>query len=330
MKKSMHLGLHEYFNEVDSSANLTKIERSINMRHAEETYWKHQGEEAILQEFDGLQGYLYFIDIVLDDERHIPFEIDHPDLHILYVLSDSGPVKFYDQDAHLLSKLVNHRAQYLYLPPENYHIILPPGRSTIFGFYFRASIFREGNDSKYTFLQPLLDAYRSQSPLPKCSIDFRVGPITELYIETLCRNLVAKQLHTESFILERLIQLIELSKQKIHEEYDYEDAYKNLIYKYVNIIKVYVDIYGQNFSLQEVAEKMGYSESHMSHILKRQTGIPAKQYKDRFVMERCRKELKAYGLLGDAAERCGFSSVASFSKFFKKHTGETPGEFRNR
>lgn len=330
MKKSMHLGLHEYFDEVDSPAYLTKIERSIDMRHAEVTYWKQQHEEAVLQEFDGLQGYLYFIDILLDDERHIPFKIDHPDLHILYVLSGSAPVKFYDQDTHLLSQLANHRAQYLYLPPKNYHITIPLGRSTIFGFYFRASIFREGNDSKYRFLQPLLDAYRSQSPLPKCSIDFRVGPITELYIETLCRNLVAKQLHNESFILERLIRLIELSKQKIHEEYDYEDIYKTVINKYINIIKAYVDIYGQNFNLQDVTEKMGFSESHMSHILKRQTGTTAKQYKDRFVVERCRKELKAYGLLGDAAERCGFSSVASFSKFFKKHTGETPGAFRNR
>src|SRR5690606_19810771 len=200
----------------------------------------------------------------------------------------------------------------------------------IFGFYFRASIFREGNDNKYTFLHPLLEAYRSRSPLPRCSIDFRVGPITELYIETLCRNLVPKQLNNESFILERLIQLIELSKQKVHEENNHNELYNNLIYKYVNTIKIYVDIYGQNFSLQEVAEKMGFSESHMSHILKRQTGTTAKQYKDQFVLERCRKELPAYGQEGDAAERCGFSSVAACSKFFKKHTGETPGAFRNR
>jgi AraC-like DNA-binding protein len=330
MKKSMHLGLHEYFEQVSSLSDLAEIKRSTPMRNAEETYWKNQQEEAVLQEFDGHQGYLYFIDILLEDERHIPFEIDHADLHILYVLSDSGPIKLYNQDTHLLSKVANHRAQYLYLPPEDYHIALPPGKSTIFGFYFRASIFRDGNDTKYTFLHPLLDAYRSRSPLPKCSIDFRVGPITQLYIETLCRNLVAKQLHNESFILERLIQLIELSKQKVHEEYDHEDTYKNLIYKYINIIKAHVDMYGQNFSLQEVAEKMGFSESHMSHILKRQTGIPAKQYKDRFVLERCRKELLAYGQVGDAAERCGFSSAAAFSKFFKKHTGETPGAFRNR
>src|SRR5690606_29846631 len=127
MKKSMHLGLHEYFEQVSSLSDLAEIKRSTPMRNAEETYWKNKREEAVLQEFDGHQGYLYFIDVLLEKERCIPFEIDHADLHILYVLSDSGTVKLYDSQTTLLCQLSNHRARYLYLPPEDYHIALPPG-----------------------------------------------------------------------------------------------------------------------------------------------------------------------------------------------------------
>lgn len=325
----MHLGLHEYFDHVSSLSDLTLIKRSLHMRHAEETYWKRQNEEVILQEFDGQQGYLSHMDLLLDGERCIPFEIDFADLHLVYVLSDDDAVRLYDRHATLLSRVNNLRATYFYLPPDDYHVKLPPGRTTIFGFYFRASIFRNGNDRRYTFLQPLLDAYRERSLLPKASVDFHVGPVTRRYIETLCKNLQTKQLHNESFIMTKLIQLIELSREKIHEEYEKASANQALLNKATRLIEAYVATHGQAFSIQNLADDLGISVAHLYHIFKREVKMPPKTYKDRLVVQRCYEELLMYGQIGDAAERCGFSSVAAFSQFFKKKTGQTPSAFRS-
>ncbi|MBD1433759.1 AraC family transcriptional regulator [Sphingobacterium sp. DN00404] len=324
MKKSMHLGLHEYFNEVDSPAYLTNIERSIAMRHAEETYWKHQSEEVILQDFDGLQGYLYFIDIVLDDERHIPFEIDHPDLHILYVLSDNDTVSIVDQQTDAVCQVPSERAIYLYLPSDDYQFNLPKGFTKIFGFYFRASIFRRGNERAYDFLHPLLDAHRQQSNLPLASRDFMVGPKTRYHIEWLCENLHPTQLNNDHFISGKILELIELSRIKILSEDSKISHELRIAQEARELLILYIAHDGQSTQLKKLEEALEPTLSTINRFHKTYFGKTLQQLRDDLLLDRACDLLRSGLSPTECAYELNYNSPESFYHFFKKNKGLSP------
>lgn len=80
--------------------------------------------------------------------------------------------------------------------------------------------------------------------------------------------------------------------------------------------------------LQIIARDLGVSESHLRAIFRRRHGISV----GRYVREaRCRLaalELRAgRGSIADVAEACGFGSVYSFGRTFKRVLGVTPGAF---
>jgi|GEM_PF-4939042 len=324
MKKSMHLGLHEYFTEVNSPADLTEIERGINMRHAEKTYWKQQQEEAVLQEFDGHQGYLYIIDILLKEERYIPFEIDHPDLHILYVLSDNDTVSIYDQQTCAVCQVSGERAVYLYLPPDDYQFYLPKGFTKIFGFYFRASIFRRGNERAYDFIHLLLDAHRQQSNLPLASKDFRIGSKTRHHIETLCENLYPTQLNNDHFISGKILELIDLSRIKILNEDSKINHELHIAQEAQDLLALYIAQDGQSALLKKLEEKLKPTLPTINRFHKTYFGKTLQQLRDDLLLEKACELLRSGMSPKETAYALNYNSPQAFYHFFKKNKGLTP------
>lgn len=81
----------------------------------------------------------------------------------------------------------------------------------------------------------------------------------------------------------------------------------------------------------EVAEALGCSRNHFSQRLKRESGLSAKEFFDRELVEAARRYLECSDLaVGEIALRLGFSDVFAFDAFFKRCTGRTPGECRRK
>src|SRR5690606_28807142 len=218
------------------------------------------------QEFDGYFGFLYYLEILLEQQRIMPLETDKADLHILYSLSSPGIIKLMDSHAQPITSLSSGRASYLYLPPEEYTLCLPKGRSQLFGLYFRSKIFRMGNERPYDFLHPLLSAYHSNSSDPMVSKDFRIGPRTRLSIEALARDLQAKQLNNEGFILDKLIQLIELSKDKVGEEENKIHYELRLAEQAQQLIGLYVEQEGQMANLKNLEKDLNITLATINRL----------------------------------------------------------------
>ncbi len=84
-------------------------------------------------------------------------------------------------------------------------------------------------------------------------------------------------------------------------------------------------------SLRDVAQAVGYSPCHLTHVFREQTGTPITAW----IIQR--RIAAAQQLLAEpnvkvaaAAEAVGFNDLCYFTRQFVRHVGMTPGRFRSR
>lgn len=80
--------------------------------------------------------------------------------------------------------------------------------------------------------------------------------------------------------------------------------------------------------VSELAELCHVSEATLRRIFLAETGMPPKDYISSLRLERAKMLLRGGAVeVCEAAQLCGFDDPSYFSRFFKKHTGITPGEY---
>ena len=84
-------------------------------------------------------------------------------------------------------------------------------------------------------------------------------------------------------------------------------------------------------TLSELSQQLGVSQSHMRALFRAETGISLGQHLRRLRLQ------KAMGLLVQSelsitqiAEQCGFDSIFSFSRSFRRFSGMMAKEYRKR
>lgn len=86
-----------------------------------------------------------------------------------------------------------------------------------------------------------------------------------------------------------------------------------------------------DISVKTIAESLGISEGHLSHLFKKETDYTVMAYLTRYRMQAAMKLLsncryKVY----EVAELVGYRDVAYFSNNFKKIVGVSPSEYQDR
>ncbi|MDD1796126.1 AraC family transcriptional regulator [Enterovibrio makurazakiensis] len=87
---------------------------------------------------------------------------------------------------------------------------------------------------------------------------------------------------------------------------------------------------GRDLPVKSLADVAAYSEQHFHRIFKRVVGESIHQYIRRTRMEYAANQLMfdTHSSVVDIANKCGFSSVSSFSRAFKATFQVAPGEWR--
>ncbi len=98
------------------------------------------------------------------------------------------------------------------------------------------------------------------------------------------------------------------------------------IHKAIAYIKDNLD---QNLSLLQVAKFVHLNPNHFSEVFKRETGCT---YLEFVTQERMRKAVEILtsteSKVSEVARRVGYEDIKYFTQQFKKHTGQTPSEYR--
>lgn len=99
---------------------------------------------------------------------------------------------------------------------------------------------------------------------------------------------------------------------------------------YLKSATEYIDInYTGGISVSSVASILGISRSYLRNIFYEAYGISPQQYIMSMRIDHAKELLSQTPLsISAVAEACGYLDVLQFSKIFKKHTGESPRNFR--
>lgn len=80
-----------------------------------------------------------------------------------------------------------------------------------------------------------------------------------------------------------------------------------------------------------IAESLGISEGHLSHLFKKETDYTVMAYITRYRMRAAMKLLSdCRNKVYEVAEQVGYRDIAHFSNTFKKIVGMTPSEYQDR
>ncbi|MBB6636608.1 response regulator [Cohnella thailandensis] len=106
---------------------------------------------------------------------------------------------------------------------------------------------------------------------------------------------------------------------------------ENTKYSAVEQAQLYIENnLSQDLSLQEVARHVGMNPSYLSVLFKEVTGETYIKFLTRFRMELAKKWLLEGMKVSEVSEKVGYLTYRHFSEVFKKHTGLSPGQFKDR
>lgn len=81
-------------------------------------------------------------------------------------------------------------------------------------------------------------------------------------------------------------------------------------------------------SLGQIARDLGYHPDHLNRKLKRESGLGLRVLRDRVRLEAAQSALRSTVTIAEAASQCGFDDPNYFSRWFRRQTGRTPGEWK--
>ncbi|MDR2274912.1 MAG: helix-turn-helix transcriptional regulator [Sphingobacterium sp.] len=326
MKVSSQLDLASVFGSAISSLD-PEPPPYIRMKHAETHLHSNEAGRAILQSFDGLLGYLNILDLQTTAAQHIPLTISRADLHIFYFLQGQSTLMIRDLHEQQTYTLAAARGRYFYLPAGNYEIQVQAGDLTLLNFYFRCSIFRDGNERPFRFLHPLIEAYRQESPLCCSSIDFRVGPRTISRLRYLCQQLKKADFDNDQFIYHELTELIKLSRDKIFEEYEQRLGSSEEALDIYREMQRLIQLKGQEFRIEELCDIFSKTKQYLGRIFKKKFKQSLQDTRKQLLIERIKEQIVLQQSITETAYTCGFNNLYHFSTFFKNELGMSPSEY---
>ena len=153
--------------------------------------------------------------------------------------------------------------------------------------------------------------------------DYLLKPASDEELEEALTSLVQK-IQEEDRDVEQI--------NRRHREHDHSITLPKHFKNHVidSAVSFIVDNYSQSVGLQEAANHLGVSESHLSRLFKEVTGLNFLQYLNAY---RINKSIEAMDdpkkNIAEIATSCGFPTPGYYAKIFKRFLGKTPTQFRD-
>ncbi len=262
---------------------------------------------------------------IFDSNRH--FEVHYPHRHdfyeILFLTNGSGTHTIDFKDHTIKPNSI------FFLSPGQIHSISLS--RDIYGYIFLFSpeffLINKTDKNKIFEFPFFYNTNEENAPLQLAEqkdIDF----LEQLFRKGCEENLGRSQESEE--MIHSILDLILIYCKKLYPQQSGSAGMKKgrlMVKKFKQLIE---ERYNENFSVKEYAGMLSITPSHLNETVKNVVGRTASDLIDEKMIIEIKKLLWHTELTAtEVAYALNFSDQSYFSKFFKKHTGMTPGEFRN-
>lgn len=181
-------------------------------------------------------------------------------------------------------------------------------------------------------IQCLYQKYKEAQQFSQIYIKFIFSNILKSIYEYLTDK-TEKDLTKEIEILYRSASLNEVMKVVKRNISELEKTFgqsKTLLHKEIESVKQYIyEHYGEELSVEMLAEKVYMAPSYLSHVFKKETGQNLSRFIKNYRMEMAKKKLETtHEKIVTISYSVGYQNVSYFCQNFREYFGVTPQKFR--
>jgi YesN/AraC family two-component response regulator len=137
---------------------------------------------------------------------------------------------------------------------------------------------------------------------------------------------IGMRLMCSHYMLSEMINIIEATSNHLCQLMDKYQKRTDLTHV-LEYIERHINSYA--LSLQRIADEFDMSASTFSKMFKEKSGLSFKEYVDGLRISKAKKMLQDTNIpIERVASEIGYETVTSFYRWFKKHIGIAPGEYR--
>ena len=261
---------------------------------------------------------------VFDSNRH--FEVHYPHRHdffeILFLTNGNGTHTIDFRDYEIKPNSI------FFLSPGQIHSISLSKDIYGYIFLFSSEFFLINKTDENKILEfPFFYTASDENPPLELKEEKDINFLKELFIKG-CEEINFNTPEADE-VVHSILDLILAYCKKLYPINNLNPAMKKgrfMVKKFKQLIE---ELYKENLSVKDYAAKLSITPNHLNETVKSIMGRTASDLIDEKMVIEIKKLLLHTDLTAsEVAYTLNFSDQSYFSKFFKKRTGQTPGEFR--
>ncbi|WP_179335483.1 AraC family transcriptional regulator [Winogradskyella costae] len=154
--------------------------------------------------------------------------------------------------------------------------------------------------------------------------------LTDFFLARITEEIQSKYTYAEKEIIAKILELFLLKLEREAHKVSDETFNKTHHSVFINFKNLVEEHYIKTRNVKDYAQLLNISTKHLNTIVRVTTLNSAKHFIDNYVILEIKRVIFSSTIsLKEVAYENGFDEVTNFTKFFKKHTGLSPKEFKS-